>query len=88
MKRCLASNRLVVFPAFPLLPHRYRGEQTRSGPALEFNCPKKRFATEKLFVLYRDSILSLQRLEIMHILRPLVGHYWEEKASRSISHTL
>ena len=60
-KRGLAPDGSVVFPAFPLLPHRYRGEQTRSGPALEFNYPKECFTTEKLLVLYHYSLLSLQR---------------------------
>ena len=59
---------LPRLPAFPLSLLRYRGEQTRSGPTLEINCPNERFATEKLFVLYRSSILSLQRTEIMYML--------------------
>jgi len=44
----------------PAVTASYRGERTRSGPALEFNYPKECFATEKLFVLYHYSLLSLQ----------------------------
>jgi hypothetical protein len=61
---------LPRLPASPLPSLRYRGEQTRSGPALEINYPKECFATEKLFVLYHYSLLSLQRLDIMHMYAP------------------
>jgi hypothetical protein len=75
------ASDLPRLPASPLSPFSYRGEQTCSEPALEFTCPHERFVTEKLFVLYRYSILSLQRTEIMHMLRPPVVHNWEGKKS-------
>ena len=81
-KRGLAPDGLVVFPAFPRsCCYRFviAGERTPSGPALEIRGTNRRFATEKLVMLYHYFILSLQRTEIMHLLRPPVWHKWEEK---------
>jgi len=79
---------LPRLPVSPLSLLSYRQEQTRSGPALAFNYPNERFATEKLFVLYRYSLLSLQCIEIMHVLRPSVGHHWEERTSSILSRSI
>ena len=81
-KRGLAPDGSVVFPAFPRPGYRpfvIAGERTPSGPALEIHGTNRRFATEKLVMLYHYFILSLQRTEIMHLLRPPVWHKWEEK---------